>query len=221
MAKRPYISVLLLFNRQIVRADFGKDLSKTSLYLQDTVDVESTLGDAIQQVVGGHPPLSSRTIVLSSDVWSQIVLLPKLSVADIERDDLDEVLKFEAETLSGINIDEMSLASTPLGAKDEFLQFWVSAIQKSELEDVNRLLESVGCREVVIAHPAGLAGNLKTSPRATRSRSGTTWCSIWSTMEPGCRRSSRFHPNVLHPRVPSSSAEAGPIHLTVFPISTG
>ncbi len=164
MAKRPDISVLLLFNRQVVRADYGKDLSKTAFYLHETVDVESTLWDAVEQVTSGYPPLSSRTIILSSDVWSQIVMLPKLSVAGIEPTDLEEVLKFEAETLSGIDIDEISLAWTLLGPRDEYQQFWVSAIRKSDLEDVNKLLESVGCREIVIAHPAGLAGNLNTSP---------------------------------------------------------
>ena len=164
MAKRPDISVLLLFNRQVIRADYGKDFSKTRFYLHETVDVESTLSDAVKQVISGHPPLSSRTIVLSSDVWSQVVLLPKLSVTDIEPVDLDEVLKFEAETLSGIDIDEISLASTPLGPKDDYQQFWVSAIRKSDLEDVNKLLESAGCREIVVAHPAGFSGTRQTSP---------------------------------------------------------
>lgn len=164
MARRPDISVLLVFNRQVIRADYGRDFLKTLFYLHETVDVESTLWDAVQQVTSGYPPLSSRTIILSSDVWSQVVMLPKMSVADIDQTDLDEVLKFEAETLSGIDIDEISLASTPLGPKDEYQQFWVSAIQKSTLEDVYKLLEASGCREIGIAHPAGLGGNQQTSP---------------------------------------------------------
>ena len=87
MAKRPDISVLLLFNRQIVRADYGKNSTEASFYLQESVDIESTLWDAVDQVISGYPPLSSRAIILSSDVWSQVVLLPKLSVADIEPDE--------------------------------------------------------------------------------------------------------------------------------------
>lgn len=164
MAKRPDISVLLLFNRQVIRADYARDFAQPVFFLHETVDVESTTWDAVEQVIGGYPALGSRTIVLSSDVWSQIVLLPKMSVADIEANELDEVLKFEAETLSGIDIDEVSLASTPLGPRDEYQQFWVSAIRKSDLDDIYKLLESAGCREIAIAHPAGLAGNLQTSP---------------------------------------------------------
>ena len=96
MAKRSDISILLFFDRQIVRADFGKDVSQPNFYRQETVDVESTLFEAIIQVTQNQPRLGSRTLVLSTDVWSQIVLLPKLSVSGIEPSDLEEVLKFEA-----------------------------------------------------------------------------------------------------------------------------
>ncbi len=174
MAKRPDISVILLLNRHVVRADFSNkqldskrqlfDLEvnpkspSANFFVNEKVDVESTLSDAVSQVVSGHPPLASRTVVLSTDVWTQIVALPRLSVTDIEPHELQEALKFEAETLSGIDIDEVSLASTPLGAKDDQQQFWVSAIRQSDLDSVNQLLETAACREIAIAHPAGLAG---------------------------------------------------------------
>ena len=159
MAKRSDISILLFFDRQIVRADFGKDVSQPNFYRQETVDVESTLFEAIIQVTQNQPRLGSRTLVLSTDVWSQIVLLPKLSVSGIEPSDLEEVLKFEAETLSGIDIDEISLASTNLGVEDEYQKFWVSAIKSSDLDAINEHLESLGCRDILIAHPSGFAAN--------------------------------------------------------------
>ena len=159
MAKRSDISILLFFDRQMVRADFGKDISKPNFYLQETVDVESTLYEAIIQVTQYQPRLGSRTLVLSTDVWSQIVLLPKLSVSGIEPSDLEEVLKFEAETLSGIDIDEISLASTSLGIEDDYQKFWVSAIRSADLDAINEHLESLGCRDILIAHPSGFAAN--------------------------------------------------------------
>ena len=143
----------------MVRADFGKDISKPNFYLQETVDVESTLYEAIIQVTQNQPRLGSRTLVLSTDVWSQIVLLPKLSVSGIEPSDLEEVLKFEAETLSGIDIDEISLASTSLGIEDDYQKFWVSAIRSADLDAINEHLESLGCRDILIAHPSGFAAN--------------------------------------------------------------
>ena len=159
MAKRSDISIILFFDRQMVRADFGKDISKPNFYLQETVDVESTLYEAIIQVTQNQPRLGSRTLVLSTDVWSQIVLLPKLSVSGIEPSDLEEVLKFEAETLSGIDIDEISLASTSLGIEDDYQKFWVSAIRSADLDAINEHLESLGCRDILIAHPSGFAAN--------------------------------------------------------------
>lgn len=171
MAKRPDISVLLLFNRQVVRADFGRDFSNPVLFLHETVDVESTLWDAIEQVTHGQPRLGPRTLVLSTDVWSQIVALPKLSVSGIEPAELNEVLKFEAETLSGIDIDEIALASMPLPPQDDHQQFWVSAIRRSELDEIYKQLESLGCREISIAHPAGLSGD----PKGAHAESIEIW----------------------------------------------
>ena len=73
--------------------------------------------------------------------------------------ELEEALKFEAETLSGIEIDEIVIASSPLGARNDFEQFWVSAIRKSDLDAVNGLLESKGCRDIVVASPVGISGD--------------------------------------------------------------
>lgn len=171
MAKRPDISVLLLFNRQVVRADYGRDFSNPVLFLHETVDVESTMWDAVDQVTNGHPRLGPRTIVLSTDVWSQIVSLPKLSVSGIEPTELNEVLKFEAETLSGIDIDEISLASTLLPPQGDHQQFWVSVIRKSDLDETYQRLESLGCREISIAHPAGLSGD----PQAAHAKTIEVW----------------------------------------------
>ncbi|MFK7765794.1 MAG: hypothetical protein AB8B55_01035 [Mariniblastus sp.] len=159
MPKRPQISVILLHNREVVRADFGPNVDQPVFRIQEKIDVESTFKDVIEQVVSGQPLLATRTIVASTDVWSQIVSLPKLSVTGIAAEELEEALKFEAETLSGIDIDEISLASTVLGRKDDYQQYWVSAIRQSDLDEVNAVLESAGCREITISHPAGLGGN--------------------------------------------------------------
>ena len=175
MAKRSDISILLFFDRQMVRADFGKDISQPSFYLQETVDVESTLYEAIIQVTQNQPRLGSKTLVLSADVWSQIVLLPKLSVSGIEPADLEEVLKFEAETLSGIDIDEISLASTNLGVEDDYQKFWVSAIRNADLDAINEHLESLGCRDTLIAHPSGFAAD-------TDARSNRRTLEVWEDL---------------------------------------
>ena len=163
MAKRPDISVILLFSRGVMRADFNRGQQGPVFKIEETVDVESTIKDAIAQVVVGQPRIASRAIVLSTDVWSQIISLPRLSVSGIEQEELTEVLKFEAETLSGIEIDEISLASIPLGRQDDLEQYWVSAIRQSDLDAVHRVLEPAGCREIAVAHPAGLSGNPKSS----------------------------------------------------------
>ena len=163
MAKRPDISIILLYNLGVVRADFNRGHREPGLKIQESVDVESTIKESVETVVVGQPPMASRAVVISTDVWSQIIALPRLSVSDIEPEELNEVLKFEAETLSGIEIDEISLAANPLGRQEDLQRYWVSAIQQIDLDAVHRVLESAGCREMVVAHPAGLSGDPKSS----------------------------------------------------------
>lgn len=159
MSKRPEISILLLANRSIVRADFAKDLSTPILKIQESVDVESSVATAIEQVVLGAPDIAQQVIVVMTDVWTQLVSLPRLSVSGIEPQELDEVLKFEAETLSGIEINDISLASSSMGTRDEFQQYWVSAIRKDDLDSIVAVLASAGCRDTTVAHPAGLSSD--------------------------------------------------------------
>jgi len=163
MGKRPDISVILVANRNVVRADFGKNPSAPIFRSEESVDVETSIDDAVRQVaINDHaddPSIAFQTIVVWTEVWSQLVSLPRLSLSGIEPSELEEILKFEAETLSGIEIDEISLAFQALGSRDEFQQFWVSAIRKSELDSIIEALESAGCRETIVAHPAGLSGD--------------------------------------------------------------
>ena len=167
MAKRPDISILLLHNLGVIRADFSRGNAEPVFKIEESVDVESTLQESVEHVVAGPSPIASRAVVISTDVWSQIITLPRLSASDLEPEELNEVLKFEAETLSGIEIDEISLAAIPLGRHDDLQRYWVSAIQQNDLDAVHRVLESRGCREIMVAHPAGLSGDPKSSSATT------------------------------------------------------
>lgn len=163
MPRRPEISVILLFNRKGFRADFAKaSANANTVLVQESIDAEATLADAVQAVVeksGAEKlgKLAPKTLVLATDVWSQILSLPRISLGGMEADELEAALRFEAETLSGIEIDDLSLGYTSLGAVGDFEQFWVNVVRQSELEAINAYLEKQGCREITLAHPAGFA----------------------------------------------------------------
>lgn len=166
MAKRADISVLLIFNRTVVRADFAKPLKADALpmfQLAETIDAEANLVDVIESVVEGQPRLAVKTLVLATDVWSQVISLPRISIGGIEADELEAALRFEAETLSGIEIDDLALAYRPVGTVGDFDQFWANVVRQSELEAVNGYLERQGCREITLAHPAGFSNSTNVS----------------------------------------------------------
>lgn len=162
MARRADISVILLFNRKAFRADFAKPINASStptLFVQESIDAEASLCDAVRAVVENQSRLATRTLVLSTDVWSQIISLPRISIGGMETSELEAALRFEAETLSGIEIDNLSLAYRAVGNVGDFDQFWVNVVRQVELESVNAFLEKQGCREITLAHPAGFANS--------------------------------------------------------------
>ncbi|MEM7785612.1 MAG: hypothetical protein AAF623_19850 [Planctomycetota bacterium] len=156
MARRPDISILLFDREGIFRADFSRNSKSPSFQIRESADVESNYAEALDEVIRDKPSLAAQIVVASTNIWSQIVLLPKLSVTGIEENELEEALKFEAETLSGIEIDDIAVAYSLLRQDSEFNYYWVSAIRQSDLDQANELLESVGCRSITLAHPAGL-----------------------------------------------------------------
>ena len=57
MAKRPDISVILVTNDAVVRADFNRK-SELVFSLREAVDVESSFTDSVRHVVSGKPNLA-------------------------------------------------------------------------------------------------------------------------------------------------------------------
>ena len=166
MRNRADITIILLFNRQGFRADFakGQAADSTAPFVQENIDAEASLADAVKAVVDksiseGIKKLAPRTLIVATDVWSQVISLPRISLGGIESDELDAALRFEAETLSGIEIDDLSLAHSTIGSVGDFEQFWVNVVRQSELEEINSYLEKLGCREINLAHPAGFSNN--------------------------------------------------------------
>lgn len=165
MARRPDITVITLLNQELVRTDFRKNFQVPSFQVLEQVDVEASVGAAIESVLVGHPKPAYKTIFVCSQIWSQVVALPSSSVNGIPEEELQEALKFEAETLSGIEIDQIAIAYSQLSKQDEFHRFWVSAIPKDDLDEVHSILFSYGCRDIFVAHPAGLSHNKSISNR--------------------------------------------------------
>lgn len=178
MAKRPDISIILLYNLGVIRADFNRGNAEPVFKIEESVDVESTLQESVQHVVAGPSPIASRAVVISTDVWSQIITLPRLSVSDLEPEELNEVLKFEAETLSGIEIDEISLAAIPLGRQDDLQRYWVMRSHKTILtRSIRPWNPGVAAKSRLLTRLDFRAIRNPAQPR--RLKSGKSWPISW------------------------------------------
>lgn len=159
LGRSTVISIFFVSSREIVRADFERKSNSPKLLIRESIDVESNLSESLQLVLEGHPKPGRKSIILSTGFWSQIVLLPRMSVNGLVIDELLEALKFEAETLSGIEIDEVAIGAEPLSIVEDQQAYWVTAWRQVELEAANRLLEQSGSRQIEFGHPAGVTLN--------------------------------------------------------------
>ncbi len=130
---------------------------------------------AVDQAVVEHRFVGRTLFVLTSQLPSQILGFPTASVLKMEADELSEAMKYEIETLAGIEIENLLLASRPASLIDDGeTRFWVNAIRQTEYQELVRRLVVLGAKSVLVAHPAGLMQFDPTTPGVRQE--------IWGSM---------------------------------------
>ena len=164
MSSKDYTIILINENR-ITRADLGRkgQLAENDL-IEQSVPPESTLLEAVESVTTKGKSVGRKAIVLTTRIWSQIVSLPALAIDGLSEEELRNALKFEIETLSGVDAELALIGFQKIREASGNFQFWVSVIPAFEFSQVVSLLETRGCRAVFLGHPAGM-GVLGTEPQ--------------------------------------------------------
>ena len=156
MFSRPDISILLVSDTIVLRADFvGTRKPRLANTWQRDVDVEASLPIAVDIALGFEPRIGRTVLVLATSVWTQLVSVPKMSITGMALDELRQALKFEVETLSGIEVDDAALAVAKTRQIDDQQQFLVSELSDSELRAVVEQISERGGRVIRVGHPVG------------------------------------------------------------------
>ncbi len=159
MKKRNDTTIILIDSDAVLRADFasrGASLPRSVDSFR--ADAGMTIGRAVETTFAADNPLGRTAMIFSTQVWTQKVSLPRLSVTDLGNADLAQALKFETETLCGIDADLSMLAYQELERNSEEVSFWVTVIRIDEFHELSAILESNGVRQFFVAHPAGAQG---------------------------------------------------------------
>ena len=160
LGKKPQVTIIFVADREVVRLDFGRQAAVPTYQFRSEVDAESSLVQSIGLVLQGQPRVGQRVVVLSTTVWSQVLFLPAMSVQGISREELAEALKFEAETLSGLEIDDIAISFLAGERSEDQQKYWVSVFSQIELTLLTQSIQNAGGRVVQVMHPAG-AGRLE------------------------------------------------------------
>lgn len=161
MSKRGDCTIFLITESEVVRADFaGRRNIKLLDFQKQTRDVSLTAAEAIQLVFDGKRKVGRNCLVFETSVWSQVVSVPQRSIEDIQPEELQNALKFEVETLSGVDAENSALGVFRL-EDDNLTQasFWTNVANRDLFESVSQTLKSAGAKWVSLAHPAGFAND--------------------------------------------------------------
>ncbi len=163
MPKKPSISIFLINENQATRADLTASRVVTSIESLATNNANDWRA-AVKALVQSAQPLGRRVVVLSNAVNSHLISIPRASVAQMTPDEIDNALRFEVETLSGIEIEDIALVRVE--AYDDLsgdVRFWVNVVRESEFNEIADWVKNQGVRTVELAHPAGFGSNSQSS----------------------------------------------------------
>lgn len=175
MSKRSECSIFLITDSDIVRADFSGRRNARLLSFQKVArEVSLSPAESLELVLGGKGKVGRQCWVFETSVWSQIVSVPQRSIEDIQPDELKNALKFEVETLSGVEAENSALGIHQLHDEDRTqASFWINVATSELFENVSQSLKRSGAKWVSLAHPAGFA---------TETERGQTRVELWENV---------------------------------------
>jgi hypothetical protein len=162
-------TIILLTRNELVRADFARSGRRglTELSRQPRPDLPD-LASIVECALLQSPGVGRRVWLLSTDLWTQTLTLPRLKMSGLSPQQLVGALNFEAEGVSGQSAHESALAYTTQPAGHQETGYWVVQAPSSPLPQLEESIRRAGGQLAGIAHPAGL-------PQPLRAKAPREW----------------------------------------------
>ena len=164
---------LIITESQVMRADVrGEQLVKLT---KEDRPVGTTLPIAVELACGltGKKP-AQKTYVIADDFWTGVVDLDERSIYGLSGEDLEQMLRFETESLSNLDPTTSRLGFVELSSvPPDTRRFWGAGVPSEILTGVSQAVRVRGGKLELLANPIGLS-----SP----DRSGVPWVEFTSEM---------------------------------------
>ena len=156
-------TIILLTKHRLMRADFrGRGRPRlVGLWEQPrpAADDAGTLVDAALRL---HSKRARRVWVLSGELWTNVLTIPAEVLRGVVAADMEQVLGFEAETLTGVSPMETSLAHVSLVASGSDRRYWTTQVANGIRQSMEQSVRALGGKLLGMAHPGGVPWPLDT-----------------------------------------------------------
>jgi Tfp pilus assembly protein PilN len=157
---------LIITAGQAMRADVRGD--QVVKLTREPRPVGTTLPIAVELACGltGKKP-AQKTYVIADDFWTGVIDLDERSIYGLEGDELEQMLRFETESLSDLDPLNSRLGFVELSpVPPDTRRFWGAAVPSEVLSGVAQAVRVRGGKLEMLANPIGMS-----SP----DRSGVPW----------------------------------------------
>ena len=148
---------LIITAGQVMRADVrgGQVVTLT----RETRPVGTTLPIAVELAcgLGGKKP-AQKTYVIADDFWTGVIDLDERSIYGLEGDELEQMLRFETESLSDLDPMNSRLGFVELApVPPDTRRFWGAAVPSEVLWGVAQAVRVRGGKLEMLANPIGMS----------------------------------------------------------------
>lgn len=169
MSPRPDTTVILCSGGFVVRGDFvGRDSPRLINSIRVDLDPAANVVQAAQAIQNAKSPLGRRVALFSSSLWTSRISLPRQTVSGLEPAELEQALKYEVETLAGIEADQVALAARSAGDDGVNDFSWVTVLPQTEWTALCELFLANKVHNLGVAHPAGVQIHFAENPALVR-----------------------------------------------------
>jgi len=159
VASKKSITLLLVTEKEVMRADCKPGARATIKSFQRAARPARTPVQAAAELavsLSDEKP-SQRTILLAEDVWTGVIDLDERSIYGLEGDELVQMLRFETESLSGLDPMTSQLGIVELSpVPPDTRRFWGVGVAGEVLSSIATTIALRGGKLVRLAHPVGV-----------------------------------------------------------------
>lgn len=151
------VTLIVVTRDRLIRADFAstRAMEPTSLVVAERPHLEDPVA-LVETAIGLDKRKPGRVVVLSSDFFTHSIALASANTRDLSAEDLQQMLNFEAETISNISAFEATSAALPLGETAGQRHYWLTQISTTVRDQIGDAVRKLGGKLIGIAHPGGV-----------------------------------------------------------------